>query len=267
MSAFTALSKEALLDAVRRRIIAAIILLSVFSLMAIDGFTSCAGNVSVDGQDVQLAEVAVATGAILFVALGLWVTVLASILASDHLQQTLEDGSANLSLARPVSRDTFALARLAGVFAVALATGVVLLGSAAGLLNLRSGLPLGPAMIAGAHAGVAAFVCATFSMALSLWLPRLATMLTMLGFIATMATANLMSFVPREEPWTGSLALLSLWHPGNGGFVAARRYAGRDEAPRSAVRAGGAAHCALPQRQASRHSGSHPSPGLPGLPV
>lgn len=213
MSAFTALSKEALLDAVRRRIIAAVILLCLFSLMVIDGFTSCAGNVSVDGQDVQLAEMAGATGVILFVALGLWVSVLAGILASDHLQQTLEDGSANLSLARPVSRETFALARLTGVLAVVLVTGIVLLGSAAGLLNLRSGLPFGPAVLAGVHAGVAAFVCATFSMALSLWLPRLATMLTMLGFIATMATANLLSFVPREEPWTGSIALLDRLGP------------------------------------------------------
>lgn len=213
MSAFTALSKEALLDAIRRRIVAAVILLCLFSLMVIDGFTSCAGNVSLNGEDVQLAEMAGASGAILFVALGLWIAVLAAILASDHLQQTLEDGSANLSLARPLSRNTFALARLTGVLAVALVTGAVLLGSAAGLLNLRSGLPLGPALIAGAHVGVAAFVCATFSMTLSLWLPRLATMLTMLGFIATMATANLMSFVPREEPWTGSLALLDRFGP------------------------------------------------------
>jgi ABC-type transport system involved in multi-copper enzyme maturation permease subunit len=213
MSAFTALSKEALFDAIRRRIVAAVILLCFFSLMAIDGFTSCAGNVSLNGEDVQLAEMAGATGSILFVTLGLWIAVLAAILASDHLQQTLEDGSANLSLARPVSRNTFALARLTGALAVALVTGAVLLGSAAGLLNLRSGLPLGPALIAGAHAGVAAFVCATFAMTLSLWLPRLATMLTMLGFIATMATANLMSFVPREEPWTGSLALLDRLGP------------------------------------------------------
>ena len=73
MSAFTALSKEALLDAGRRRIIAAIVLLCAFSLMAIDGCTSCAGNVSIDGQDVQLAEVAGATGVILFVVVGMWV--------------------------------------------------------------------------------------------------------------------------------------------------------------------------------------------------
>ena len=213
MSAFTALSKEALRDAVRRRIIPAIVLLSMFSLMAIDGFTSCAGNVTIQDQEVQLAEVAGASGVILFVALGLWVGVLAGILASDHLQQTLEDGSANLSLSRPVSRDIFALGRLAGVLAVTFATGALLLGSAAGLLNVRSGLPLSPAMIAGAHAAVAAFVCATFSMTLSLWLPRLATMLVMLGFIATMATANLLSFIPREEPWTGSLALLDRLGP------------------------------------------------------
>ena len=94
MSAFTALSKEALFDAIRRRIVAAVILLCFFSLMAIDGFTSCAGNVSLNGEDVQLAEMAGATGAILFVTLGLWIAVLAAILASDHLQQTLEDGSA-----------------------------------------------------------------------------------------------------------------------------------------------------------------------------
>ena len=146
MRPFTALSKEALLDAIRRRVVAAVILLCLFSLMAIDGFTSCAGNVSLNGEDVQLAEMAGASGPILFVALGLWIAVLAAILASDHLQQTLEDGSANLSLARPLSRNTFALARLTGVLAVALLTGAVLLGSAAGLPNVRTGnqsCPLG----------------------------------------------------------------------------------------------------------------------------
>ena len=214
MSAFAALALEALRDAVRRRIVAAIIVLCLLSLLVIDGCTACSsGTIVADGQQVQLAEVAGASGGLLFMTLCLWICVLAVILASDHLQQTLSDGSANLSLARPVARSTFALARLAGALAVALAAGALLLGAAAALLHTRSGLPVAPALLAASYTALAAFACATLSMALSLWLPHLATMLIMTGFVGTMATANLIALVPREEPATGSLAWLDRLGP------------------------------------------------------
>ena len=120
MSGFSVLAVEALRDAVRRRIVMAIVVLSLLSLMVVDSCTACAaGEVTINGEVRSLNDVAGAAGANLYAWLGLWIVVLAGLLASDHLQQTLEDGSANLCLARPVSRTAFAMARLAGALAVA----------------------------------------------------------------------------------------------------------------------------------------------------
>lgn len=214
MKVFLALSLEALRDAIRRRIVAAILVLCLLSLLAIDGCTACAsGTIIANGEEVQIADIAGAGGGMLFTILCLWLCVLAAILSADHLQQTLEDGSANLALSRPISRSQFALARLAGSLGVTFAAGLVLLGSAAALLHLRSGLPLAPALLASGYAALGAFVCASLSMALSLWLPRMATWLILMAFIAVTATANLIALVPREAPATGALAWLDLLGP------------------------------------------------------
>ena len=200
MSAFVALAAEALRDAVRRRIVVAILLLSVLSLMMIDGCTSCAaGSVEVNGEAMELRGTAGGSGVMIFTSLGLWICALAGFLASDHLQQTLEDGSANLCLARPVGRASFAFSRLFGALAVALGAGFVLLGATAFLLNARSALPLGPALHAGFQVCIGAVSIGALAMTLSLWLPRLATILLVTGGIATLATANLLALVPREE--------------------------------------------------------------------
>jgi hypothetical protein len=227
MSAFATLAAEAIHDAVRRRIVAAIIVLCVLSLMGVDGCTSCAGGeLRIDSAGASLdeltslADLAGASGAVLFTMLGMWIVVLAGILASDHLQQTLEDGSANLCLARPVGRGTFALARLAGALGVALSAGAVLLGTATGFLAARSGLPIAPAALAGSYAALGAFVAAALAMTLSLWLPRLATILLVLGGVGTMAVANAVALATGGGG-TGTLAWLDrLGPPFASGLVA-----------------------------------------------
>ena len=195
-NATTTLAAEAMRDAGRRRTVAAIVVLSLISLMLVDGCTSCAGSeVTINGEVRNLQNMAGATGTALFVLLGLWIIVLAGILGSDHLQQTLEDGSAQLCLSRPISRAQFAFARLAGAMGIALATGVILLGVTTALLHLRSGLPLGPALAASVACALSALTCGALGMTLSLHLPRLASLLLVAGGVAVISFANGLALV------------------------------------------------------------------------
>lgn len=213
MSPFAVLASEAVRDAIRRRIVAAIAVLSLLSLMFVDACTSCAaGDVVVNGEARTLSEMAGASGMILFTTLGLWIIVLAGILASDHLQQTLEDGSATLCLSRPVSRVTFALARLGGALAVALAAGAILLGVTVALVNARSGLSIAPAVLAAANVALGAFAAAALAMALSLRLPRLATLLVTIGGVAVVVLANLVALA-QQGTGTGTLAWIDRLGP------------------------------------------------------
>ena len=199
LTQFRTLAAEAILDAVRRRIIAAIAVVSLLSLMLVDTCTTCSGGeVVVNGQVRQIAAIAGWTGAVTYAVLGLWSIVLAGVLASEHLAQTLADGSATLALARPVGRGTFAFARLAGSLVIALATGAVLLGGTALFLSARSGLPMRPALLAGVSCAVGAVTLAGLAMSASLYIPRIATV--MLVFVATGATtlANLLGMF-RDE--------------------------------------------------------------------
>jgi len=192
MSAMTTLTSEAVRDAGRRRIVWAVILLSLLSLMLIDGCTACnTGEVTVNGEARNIQDLGGAVGTVLFVVLGLWVCLLAGILGSDHLQQTLEDGSASLCLSRPISRRQFALARLAGALFVALAPGLVLLGATAGLLHFRSGLALEPALGAALACVLGATTCGALGMLLSLALPRLASLLAVFATVTLTTVANL----------------------------------------------------------------------------
>lgn len=206
MSTATTLTTEAIRDASRRRIVAAIVLLSLGSLLLIDGCTTCSGGeVSINGEARNIQDLAGATGTILFVVLGLWVCLLAGILGSDHLQQTLDDGSASLCLSRPVSRRQFALARLVGALSVALGSGLVLLGFTAALLHVRSGLPLEPALGATFACVLGATTCGAIGMTLSLLLPRLASLLAVFACIAGTALANVAA---RVDPGPGLLSII-----------------------------------------------------------
>ena len=138
---FGALAREALGDALRRRLVLAIAVASLVSLQLVESCTSCgSATFTRDGQTVAMPEVAGMGALAVAIACALWTVILAGALASDHLAEPLADGSASLVLARPVGRASFALARLAGALAIALVSGAVLLGGAGVLLHLRQGL-------------------------------------------------------------------------------------------------------------------------------
>lgn len=196
--AFRVLAGEALADAVRRRAVAAIAVVSVLSLLGIDSCTSCSGaSVVVNGEPTRLPQVAGATGLFTFTVLSLWCMALAGVLAADHLVQTLDDGSASLCLARPIGRATFAWARLAGALAIALATGLLLLGATASLLQARSGLPVAPALLAGLAFALGATTLSALAMTASLFLPRIANVLLVFLAVGSVALANALALAGR----------------------------------------------------------------------
>jgi len=205
MSAFLLLAREALADALRRRIAFAVAVAALASVAMIDSCTSCAAPIEVNGELRELTDLAGPAGLATFVLLGLWVIVLAGVLASDHLRTTLEDGSALLSLARPVSRESFALARLAGVLGLAYAAGVVVLGAAATMLAVRSGLPWLPALLAGGACALGCVVVAALAMAASLVLPRAATLMLVLGGVWLIALANGLGAFTQVAGWLGAI--------------------------------------------------------------
>jgi len=189
---FRALLGEAIHDAIRRRIVPAIAVVSLMSLMMVDGCTSCAAAPTIvqNGVSVEIPEVAGWTGIVIFSVLALWTMVLAGVLASDHLAEVLGDGTAPLVLSRPVSRASFALARLGGVLVIALVTGMVLLGGTTALLVLRNGVTLGAAIWGGLACAFGATVTASLAMSASLYLPRIATVMVVLVGVGMIATVN-----------------------------------------------------------------------------
>ena len=196
---FRLLAAEAVQDAIRRRVVAAIAAVSVLSLLGIDGCTTCAGgSIVVNGESAELPQIAEATGMITFSVLALWCIALAGVLSAEHLTQPLDDGSATLSLARPVGRGAFVFARLAGALAIAFATGLVLLGATAVLLNVRSGLAPGPAVAGAGAFAVGAVTVAALAMALSLAIGRTANVLFVFALVAAITASNMLSLAGRE---------------------------------------------------------------------
>lgn len=181
---------EAVLDALRRRIVAAVAVLSLLSLMVVESCTSCAagGDLTVSGERVDIASFLSITGVVLYGVLALWTLVLAGLLAADHLTEPISDGSARLALARPVARETFAAARLLGSLTISLAAGAVLLGGATFFLVARYGLDPRPAVHTAALCALGAVSVAALSMAGSLFLPRLVVF--PLAFLWVWATAG-----------------------------------------------------------------------------
>ncbi len=195
MRAFALLAAEALLDAVRRRIAGAILVVCLLSVIVLDSCTGCAPRINVNGEVRELTELAGAAGIATFALLSLWIVTLAGVLASDHLRETLEDGSAALSLARPVGRGTFALARLTGALVLALGAGGVLLGSAGFLLATRQHVTPWPALGASLACALGCIAIASFAMAMSLVLPRLPTLLGVFASVGAVTLANVVGAI------------------------------------------------------------------------
>lgn len=193
------LTGEAVRDAARRRVAGALAVLSLLLLLAVDTCTSCgAGGFTVNGVPVDAGRLLGWTGMLLYALLALWTVALAGALASDHLEQSLADGSALLALARPVGRGVFAAARLAGALAVSLGTGAVLLAGTALFLRARYGLALGPAAVGAGCAALASISVAALAMTASLYLPRLATIALVFAGVAAVAFANVAGLAGAE---------------------------------------------------------------------
>jgi hypothetical protein len=185
---FRWLTGEALREAARRRIVVVIVGLSLLSLALIDGCSSCAsGTMTVNEAVVDPGAVGGAIGVAMVSALCVWIVILAGVLCADQLARTVSEGSVWLWLARPVSRESFVLSQLAGPLLIAWVAGGVLLATAAVLLQARQGLEPTPALAAGANALVNATTLGAISMAASLWLPRAAIALLVLGVTVPMA--------------------------------------------------------------------------------
>jgi len=201
---FSELAREAFRDAMRRRIVPVIVVLALLSLLAVDSCTSCVGSGRIvqDGVPVLASEISGWTGMVIFTALSLWTMVLAGLLASDHLAETVLDGSANLVLARPVRRSEFALARLGGALGIAYATGAVVLTVTTYLLHFRNGVALDAAIWAGLACAAGVLVVAALAMTLSLFLTRIATAMSVLFFVGAIAFVNVYTLI---SPSLGTL--------------------------------------------------------------
>ena len=187
------LAGEGLRDAARRRVAPAVAGLCLLTLAMVNSCTQCSPMVETSGGQLETLAVFGWAGVVTVGLLALWCAVLAGLVAADHLSSTLEDGSALLVLSRPVSRRAFALARLAGSLAISLAAAVFLLGGAGLLLALRGELPLLPAFLAIAVTAVNCIAVAALAMLSSLYLPRIATFLFVIGGVSAVALANLLS--------------------------------------------------------------------------
>jgi ABC-type transport system involved in multi-copper enzyme maturation permease subunit len=187
------LAREGLRDAARRRVVPAVAGLCLLTMAMVNSCTQCSPVVQTAGGQLESLALFGWAGVVTIGLLALWCAVLAGLVAADHLSSTLEDGSALLVLSRPVSRRAFALARLAGSLTISFAAALFLLGGAGLLLAMRGDLPLLPPLLA---IGVTVANCvavAALAMLSSLYLPRLATFLFVIGGVSAVALANLMS--------------------------------------------------------------------------
>jgi ABC-type transport system involved in multi-copper enzyme maturation permease subunit len=202
---FRTLAREALADALRRRLVLAVAVASILSLQLVESCSSC-GSASLirDGQTVELPDVAGAGAAATVAMAALWTLLLAGFLASDHLTEPLQDGSAALLLSRPVGRGPFALARLAGVLAIALASGALVMLVAAALLHARQGVPWWPVLPAFVACASGAAVVGAFAMLASLYLPRIATVLLVMLGVGMVAAVNLSALFGAELRGVGA---------------------------------------------------------------
>jgi ABC-type transport system involved in multi-copper enzyme maturation permease subunit len=194
------LTAEGVRDAARRRVVPAVLVFCFLSLAMVNSCTSCNADVQISGNDSSAAlDILGWAGVGVFSVLALWAITLAGLLAADHLAASLEDGSALLVLARPVSRASFALSRLIGSLAVSIGAGLVLMGGATFFLAARSDLAIAPALLATLAAVLSSVCIAALAMAASLYLPRVAVFIMVLGGVALISIVNWMSFTGAEQ--------------------------------------------------------------------
>lgn len=205
MNGLGVLTLEAIQDAVRRRLAYVVAGVCILSVLVLDTCTAILpSSVEVNGEMVEVGMgVANGAGLVTFVVLGMWIVILAGVLAADQLRETLEDGSATLALARPVSRLSFALARLLGVLVFAWGAGAVLLGAAAFLLGSRHDVSMAPAAGAALATTLGALALAAWSMSASLFMARIATTLLAFALVAVVVVSNAVGAVADLDGFFG----------------------------------------------------------------
>jgi len=193
---FVALAAEAFRDGLRRRFTFAV---ALFLLVAGLGAESCtdlgSASFSLNQRSIPPEVLAGLVAPLLLGWQALAVLVITGVVAADHLARPLVEGSAALWLARPISRDVFAAARLAGALGVGLGAGALLLGTSAGLVVARQHLPAAPALAAGLATALGALAVAALAMAASLVLGRSAVLVLVLGGVPLVALANSVTLV------------------------------------------------------------------------
>ena len=212
MRTFRILAVEAFRDGLRRRLAFVVAIALVLGLASAQSCTRMGvGDLTLNGQDIDPHTVAGFIAPMLYAFQALTVLAIAGLVAADHLARPLAEGNAVLWLARPVSRATWAGARLAGALGIALAAGAALLGSTAALLVVRQGVAVGPALVGAGATALGALVVASFAMAASLALGRSAVSLLVLMGLGVVVIAN------------GFGVAAGLAHPGieYGGFLGA----------------------------------------------
>ena len=233
LRAFAALAAEAFRDGLRRRFAFAV---ALFLLAAGMGAESCtdlgSASFSVNQRSIPPGLLTGLFAPLLLAWQALAVIVITGVVAADHLARPLVEGSAALWLARPISREAFAGARLAGALGVGLGAGALMLGTSAALVVARQHLPLSPALAAALATALGALVVGALAMAASLVLGRSAVLLLVFGGVPIVALANavallgqlvhpdaqvggLLGLVDRFGPPLGTaiLAALAPWNP------------------------------------------------------
>jgi ABC-type transport system involved in multi-copper enzyme maturation permease subunit len=193
IGALRLLTLDGVRDAARRRVVPVVLVVCFLSLMMINSCTQCSADVQIQGDTTRVLDVLAWAGVAVYGVMALWCIALAGLLASDHLSASLEDGSAQLLLSRPVGRGTLVLSRLLGSLVVSLGAGLVLLLGATFFLVTRSGLSLEPALWATVSTLLNATTIAALAMVASLYLPRIAIFLLLFTGIALFAGLNLFS--------------------------------------------------------------------------
>ena len=186
------LAAESFQDALRSRLGLAVAACALFALLFVDRCTNlgAGGGFVMNGQPVDPEVLSRALGPLLFGGVSLFLVAASGLVASDGLARPLADGSIALWLARPVSRATYAIARLAGTVALAIVAGGSVLAAAAFLLHLRHGLPLPPAFFGALVFCGSAWIVSAFAMTLSLYAPRVVTLFAVIVWIQVVVMAN-----------------------------------------------------------------------------
>ncbi len=185
------LSREGMREASRRKVVPVVIVISLLSLMMMNSCTSCDAQIQVNAELAAPIDLLGWASTGMYVVLGLWSILLAAMLAADHLGSMLDDDSALLLLARPVSRETLVLSRLLGSLGVSLGAALLLLGGTTAMVVGRSNLALAPALDAIIAVLISAMTFAAIGMTLSLYVARIATFMLLMIAVGAISILNL----------------------------------------------------------------------------